>query len=92
MLAGSTIEEEVLGDIARLTSTQSFFKNNFGAKSGFILHHTYLLVEGVIHKASELLKGSVNEMSARVVGAIGEKDPLCHESMWSMVLRFVKVK
>ena len=87
-----TAEGEVLEEVAKLVASKSFFRKHVGAQSPLIRQHAYQLIEGILERAPRALDGCVKEMAPHIIGAIGEKDPACHKSMWSMVLQFIQVR
>eukprot|EP00803_Ostreobium_quekettii_P005329 evm.model.scf_804.2 EVM.evm.TU.scf_804.2 scf_804:8274-25915(+) len=87
---GEPSETPILEHVASLVSGKPFFKKHLGAKSASVRLRAYQLVDGTLAQSPKSLAVYAKEMSPRVVGAVGEKEPSCHGVMWSMVLRFIK--
>ncbi|GMH42468.1 hypothetical protein BSKO_10387 [Bryopsis sp. KO-2023] len=84
--AGDAIRSEIAGMI----STRSFFKKHFASHSPVVRQSAHALVESACNHASTELSNHVPGIAGNVIGAVGEKEPSCQSTVWSMVLTFVK--
>ncbi len=86
----SAAEQELLDGVGQQLQQPAFYKAVLQSKAAAVRRQAYLLVSAAAARRPALLAPAVRAAAPAVLGALGDKEPGTHETLWAMLLAYAR--